>query len=321
MTVRVYTSGDAGAPALRGNTGGDLINLLHKVLVEGYGDHLPAGWTRPFVNGDVAVFKTGEGSNGMCLRIDDSHAHDYVTTYRYARVSGFENMSDINTGTGQFPTQDQQDGGLYWHMHYPNSSQTKARAWTIYADEKFFILNISTHTDLPVLSSYRETYWFGDYVSTMASDPYSTVIYGKRGYTEVNSSESAPYTSSGPGSPHPGSYFPRSYTGLGGSQGASLIHDSAKSGQSTWGGTSALPYPHGPDGALMLSPIWIMEPGNSSNTSAAIRGTMPGMWAPLQAVLGHGDKFDGQGELVGRKFQAMRQYESRLVVETTDNWR
>ena len=43
MTVRIYSSSDAGAPVLRGNTPGDLINLLEKCLVTGYGSKAGAG--------------------------------------------------------------------------------------------------------------------------------------------------------------------------------------------------------------------------------------------------------------------------------------
>lgn len=113
MTMRVYRSSDASAPALRGNTPGDLINVLDKCLVTGYGSLAGAGWTKPFTGTNLAVFRQGAGSNGMYLRVDDTSS---AAGSRSARVVGYEVMSDVNNGTPQsFPTAVQYSGGLYVH--------------------------------------------------------------------------------------------------------------------------------------------------------------------------------------------------------------
>ena len=111
MTVRFYSSSDAGAPAVRGNTPGDIINLLTKCLVDGYGAKAGAGWTKPYTGTNVAAFRQGAGSNGMYLRIDDTSTE---AGNRNARIVGYETMSDVNTGAPQsFPTAAQRAGGEY----------------------------------------------------------------------------------------------------------------------------------------------------------------------------------------------------------------
>lgn len=50
LPVTVYRYTDAGAPQLVNNTPSEWINVLKKVLVEGYGDKQPLGWTLEFEN-------------------------------------------------------------------------------------------------------------------------------------------------------------------------------------------------------------------------------------------------------------------------------
>lgn len=316
MTVHFYSSSDASAPALRGNTPGDLINLLTKCLVDGYGSKTGAGWSKPFTGTNVAVFKTGAGSNGFHLRVDDT-ATD--SSNRAARITCYEAMTDVSTGTGQFPTDGQQSGGMKWFTHYTGTA-ADARPWFLVADEGFMVLLIQTYPELQSAVTYfRECYWFGDLVPTGAADTYATVVCGQPYNASPNTSDDYPLTSGSISSADTGHYIARSYTGLGGSLAISKFHDYVKSGTSSWGGSGALPFPHGPDGALLLSQVWVSEPG--STAMAAIRGTLPGIWAPLQSVLNTGDTFDGQGDLAGRRFMGWRHYSNRVAVEISDTWR
>lgn len=316
MTVRFYSSADVGAPALRGNVAGDIINVLSKCLVEGYGSKTAAGWSKPFTGSGVAVFRQGSGFNGMYLRVDESAA---ASPYYEARIVAYESMSDVNTGNGMFPTTAQQSGGLKWFKHYTGDASA-ARDWVVIADEGFFIINWRTYPVANVGEQYRQTYWFGDINPSGPADTYGTVVYGDTASGSPNSSESKPFDSVSITTRYNGLYAARSYTGLGGSVELGQSHDARKSGTDVWGGNSYLPYPHGPDGALLLSEIWTHQP-SSQIGSAAIRGTYPGMWAPLQFVLTQGDTFQGQGDLAGRSFYCLRHGDARVVVETSDTWR
>lgn len=312
-----YSSSDTNAPVLRGSSPGDFINLLTKCLVDGYEGKAAAGWSRPFISGNIAVFKSGAGSNGMHLRVDDTSTS---TGERAARVIGYEAMTDVNTGTGLFPTQNQESGGLKWFTHYGSGSVANPRQWMLIANSGFFCLTILTYPEQASSTYYRETYWFGDLEPLGAADVYATCIQGKSSTSSPNSSESFPLDSYNLASSTVGSglYLARSYNGLGGSLYAGRMHDYAKSNTLGWGANGSLQYPHGPDGALLMSKISVFQPG--STNQANIRGTLPGMWAPLQYVLNSGDTFDGQGDLAGKSFVAWRQNENRVVLETSNTW-
>ena len=319
MTVREYYSSDAGAPALRGNTAGDLINLLWRGLVTGYGSKDGAGWTRPFLGTNVAVFRAGAGSSGMYLRVDDTST---ATSNRAARVVGYENMTDVNTGGGPFPTAAQESGGMNWFTHAVGTV-ANARSWALIADEAFFILAIQTYPENEASSpnTYRELYWFGDIVHEGAADTYATIIKGRNSVSTATTSQVEPMTSQALSTSASGLYAARSYTGLGGSIPLGMNHDSAKSGSLQWGADSSLlQYPHGPNGALLMSPLWVHEPNAVAN-SANIRGVVPGIWVPLQGILNNGDTFDGQGDLTGKSFRAIRHNSARAAIETTNTWR
>lgn len=311
MTVRVFSSSDAGSPVLT-SAPGSFLNVLSKCLVEGYGSKAGAGWTKPFANAanTIAAFKQGGGNNRL-LRVDDSAAS---ANPRYARVRGYETMSDLDTGNGAFPTTTQYatQGGCPWTTHYTNTG-TDPHMWLIIADETFFYVHWLNAPGNEANTGYKETYWFGDLVKYGANDNYATVLMARSAVGQ-NSSEAFPFYTVGMGSTDSGSlYAPRSYTGLGGSVSLGKHHDGYKSGSTTWG-QGNLGYPHGPDGALLLSPVWVHEPN-------ALRGRLPGGWAPLQEAFNDLDTFDGQGEFAGKKFLIFRHGTGRLAVEISDTWR
>ena len=314
MTVRFYSSADASAPVLHGTNAGSLIALLDACLVNGYGAKPAAGWTKPFTGTNKAVFKQGGGGTHH-LRLDDTSA---ATGHRSARVNGYSSMSDVDTGVNPFPSAAQLSGGLYWFTNYSGSVGSVARQWYVIADEKFFYLFIWTYPENAQTLYYRETYWFGDINKYGPLDESACVIQGKAS-ASPNSSESFPLTSDGITTNSSGLFIAKSFTNLGSSLLAGKHHDSIR-GSTTWGPTNQyLAYPHGPDGALVLSPVWIHEPGTTN--PCAIRGTLPGMNVPLQAVFNINDTFTGQGDFAGKTFLCWRSNDSRLLVETSDTWR
>lgn len=318
MTVRFYSSADPGAPAVRGNTAGDIINLIDKCLVTGYGTKSPAGWSKPFTGTNVAAFKTGAGSNGMYLRIEEPV--DTNTSYPSAKVRGFETMTDVNTGNGPFPQPSLLPNGLFWYKSYSGSAAADPRQWWIVASESFLIFMIQTYPSQWVGNPgyYSELFMFGDLENTGPNDAYATIILGETA-TSGNSSQDWPMESVSTNATKSGLYMPRAYTGIGASIQAGMAHDTSKSGVSGWGSNSSyLQYPHGPDGALLMSKVWVHQPG--STNQAALRGTIPGIWAPLQGGLSRLDTFAGQGQLAGKNFMVWAHYSTRCAVEISDTW-
>lgn len=181
MTVRVYKSSDPGAPQLSGNAS-TLIDVLNGCLVTGYGSKAAAGWTRPYNDTNVAVFKQGEPSA--------KHSH-YLRVYdpgsTSARVVGYETMTDANTGTNLFPSEAQLSGGLYW---YKPTTTTTTRPWMVFANERTVYVWWATtggttvtgeSYNYPVTnnSSYQpQMYMFGDFKSYSPGEKYSCAIIG-----------------------------------------------------------------------------------------------------------------------------------------------
>jgi hypothetical protein len=314
--MRVYRSSDASAPALRGNTPGDLINLLDKCLVTGYGSKAAAGWTKPYTGTNLAVFRNGAGSNGMYLRVDDTST---AATNRAARVRGFEAMSDVNTGTPQpFPTEVQQSGGGYWWTKYTSSTAANAREWIVWADEKRFYIYIDNYPEQTTQEYNNSFYGFGDILSYKTGDATHTFLLH-------DPSTSAPYTSqqyfnqpSSLSGAHGSLHMARRFDQLGSPVAMGWHSDYVK--QTATMGSGGVSYPHGPDGALLMAPVFCHDPTSSPYN---IRGVFPGLWAHCHAssIFGHLDTFSGQGDLAGREFIVIRGgSSSSIIVETSDTW-
>lgn len=68
----------------------------------------PAGWEKVFVGTNKAVYRSANiAGNRHYLRVDD-------TANLFARVRGYEAMTDVDTGSNPFPTDTQISGGGYW---------------------------------------------------------------------------------------------------------------------------------------------------------------------------------------------------------------
>lgn len=315
MTVRVYRSSDASAPVLRGNTAGDLINVLDKCLVAGYGSKTAAGWTKPYTGTNIAVFRNGAGSTGAYLRVDDTST---AASNRAARVVGYEAMSDVNTGTpNSFPTNAQLSGGGYWWTKFSSSTAANAREWMIVATEKVFYMWIDTYPEQATQEYNNEFYGFGDIQSWKTGDATHCFLLCSTSTSAPSTSEQKMQNAS-IGSATPGLYMARRFDQLGGPVPMGWQSDSGK--QSTYMCSGQFSYPHGPDGALLLAPVYCLDPNSSPYN---VRGIFPGLWAHPHAstILAHLDTFNGQGDLTGKTFISLRLgASSGVIIETSDTW-
>jgi hypothetical protein len=223
----------------------------------------PLGWTRSFTGTNLAAFRSNEVTGTrLYLRIDDTG----TTT---ARVRGWESMSDINTGTGLFPTEAQLSGGLW--INKSDLASTAARTWILVGDGFefyfFYATNITTYPNV-----YRQ-FHFGDPASEMASDPYGCLIYG-----DIASALAAPELSqttfqvgTTSAAAQAGHYYARSYT----QTGASVA--GGKFGNYTLGtaniGVGNILYPSQANNGLYISPIFTVD-------VSVIRGQLKGIYQP-----------------------------------------
>lgn len=316
MTVRVYRSSDASAPVLRGNTPSDLINLLDKCLVTGYGSQTAAGWTKPYTGTNIAVFRQGAGSNAMYLRVDDTST---ATGDRAARVVAYEAMTDVNTGTpSPFPTSAQYSGGLYWFTKSSGSNAANAREWIVVADEMLFYIYIDTYPDQTQQNYYNGFYGFGDLNSYKTGDATHTIILGENS-TFKASSQAIFDGASAISTARSALYIARRFDQLGGPAQMGWHSDYIKQGGSFCNGS--LSYPHGPDGGLYMAPVFCHDPNTSPYN---VRGVFPGLWAHCHpyTIMGHLDTFAGQGDFAGKTFLYIQGgASSAIIVETSNTWR
>jgi hypothetical protein len=253
------------------------------------------GFTSPFTGTNLRTYKSSDvTSTGCVLRLDDTG----TTT---CRVVGYETMSDVNTGVGEFPTSVQVSGGMYWPKS--SSADATARPWVVIGDNKAFILYVSPNASYP---SHGAVFAFGDIISNKSGDAYGAVIFGGSSTINADGAPIAGCLGYGQGtSAGANSYIARDFTFLGGPQlvkktsGAST--GAGYSGTSNYNGNN-LAYPNGPDNGLLIAPVEMIV-----NTN--VRGKFPGAYHTPHSV---GSSFntldfvDGTGDFTGKRFMALR---------------
>ena len=186
MTVRICSHLDPFAPVLVGQTPGSYINLLEKVLVDGYGSHPGMGWTKAFHTGNVAVFRnstTAPGSTGMYLRIDDTGAGR-------AAVRCYKTMSNIDTGTDQTPETSQNAANQVWWQRNYYANGTKR--WMIIGDERTFYMINTTVGNYPSDSTqYGGLYGAGDFNSFVPGNEWNFMLFGQDASSGTGASNTA----------------------------------------------------------------------------------------------------------------------------------
>ena len=328
MTVRIYRSTDASAPVLSGAAGA-LATVLDAVLVNGYGAKAAAGWAIEFTGANKRAYRAASG-NRLRLRVDDSGTSN-------ARVVGYESMTDVDTGTGDFPTAAQIAGGLYWMKS--TLTDGTARAWVILATGTMFYMFVNTAGAAAGVGWSTNANSFGDFTSYKPSDTYGTRIIGNIGATTTTGNANGTKCfGAATASTIAGTYVARANNHVGGSiavgqavsgilTGVVSYYSNAQSigSDMDWAASThtykAPTYPNAADGGFFLGKLYVTEAGVS------IRGYLPGVWAPAigpGSPPALGDTWSGSGDFAGKTFELMLitigTTTSRLALETSDTW-
>ncbi len=238
----------------------------------------PAGFSKAFSGTNKAVYRADDvvGTRLYC-RIDDS-------TTTYARIRGYEAMTDVDTGTGLFPTDAQLNGGGY--VYKSNSASSATRAWTLFSDGRI----IYFFCDAPNNAAWPGGFVFGDIDSYVASDAFCCALIA----TNTPAGLCFLYTMSNTGI----SYLARNTTQLGGSVLAAR-YSHGRTANSIGSGGQA--YPAVADNSIHLWPVECWE-------ATLARGMMPGLWNPIHnGDTPHGLIVNDIPQLPGRS----------LIVQTT----
>lgn len=129
----------------------------------------PLGWQKVFTGTNKAVYRSTDVTGSrMYLRVDDTAA-------QVARVRGYESMTDIDTGTGPFPTDVQISGGGYWGKS--DAANSTANNWAVFGNSKVFFSQRRYATSQ---ASGSDTSVgldvFGDYPSLKPGDAFNCVL-------------------------------------------------------------------------------------------------------------------------------------------------
>ncbi|WMB73753.1 hypothetical protein RA178_03760 [Shewanella oncorhynchi] len=173
LPVTVYRYTDAGAPQLTNGTPSEWINILKKVLVEGYGSKSPLGWTLEFENAGVysAVFRnsiTDGGSGGYVkfYSLDGSNV-----AYKTIMMKCALSMTSIDTFVKPL-----------WTRGLLSASSTKG--WEVIGTSRgFYLIQHYTANLLNGLQGYgydTQAYFIGDIESSVANDAgVFTIVSGE----------------------------------------------------------------------------------------------------------------------------------------------
>jgi hypothetical protein len=273
------------------------------------------GWAKVFAGTNKAVYQSNDVQGARFFyRVDD-------TGTLAARVRGYESMTDVDTGTGPFPTDAQISGGGY--MAKSTNANTTAVRYDFAADSRFFLPSIAAAFSSNSTYTPSSARGFGDAVALRPSgDPYASCI------SVLDSAVAAAYggfefSQSGGAAV----YVARAATGLGGSQKVSTLAFVGAAALS--GATAALgAFPSSIDGELKTSRRYI-EAGDGATPRAIVPGFLHIPQSGVALTVAPRDTFDGTGEFAGRVLLALGAIGGNLnnvpggiyLVDITGPWR
>ncbi|MGB7422887.1 MAG: hypothetical protein WA917_13590 [Comamonas sp.] len=226
------------------------------------------GWEVAFSKTNVRVLRSTDlQAHGHYLRVDDS-----ATTY--ARVRGYETMSDVDTGTGPFPTDAQMSGGGYWHKS--SAANATANTWWLAADSRSLLPAIAAGSGANATNNAAAPYFWGDLVPLApGGDAYASAL--QCNWTSTSSQDgSFVYTVTSTATS--GALFlPRVYNGSGSSVMVRALpylgvtnSPIVSGGSNTFGAA-----PGTADGAVILSSLFVIDTAGSAQSP---RADVPGVY-------------------------------------------
>lgn len=287
------------------------------------------GWSMAFgPTTNEAAYQQG-GGNQFYVNVNDNGPG--AGAAREARLTGFETMTALATGTGQFPTALQVAIGIGALVARKSATADgTARRWVLVADDRTFYLFVASEVAENAEGNYYAA-MFGEFFSYVIGDSYRTMLVGRDIENSATlSNERLPLISNTLSAGVGGHYMARSYTGVGGSINVGKLGDViALTSNNGWFnvGQGNLTFPNPPDGGLYMSLLQLHE------ATGPRRGRFRGLWCQYHPIASFvdGDTVTGTGTLAGRAFLVLKQNQSIppqgfptgtgvYVVETSDTW-
>jgi hypothetical protein len=287
--ISYYTSDMAGAPSIT-HAYSTLIAVLDACLVNGFGDHPAAGFSKVYSATNLAVYRTNavEG-NRYYLRVNDGVASSS------AIIHGYRSMTGVSTGSGKFPSAD---------AYVFKRSDSGNRPWALFTDGQTIHFYVS-----PAGSSYSGGFCFGDIISYTNNDTYNVALIAS---ASAGTSAQLNLNVSGTGT--------MSWLAGGYAQGGSPAEMGRYShgASPTWFSNSQQLYPAPATGQLMVARVECWEVDNQ------FRGLLPGLFNPVHtnsAGLTQGALLTDPINFPGRTFFIQTVSNRRAAIDITGPWR
>lgn len=280
---------------------GSLTTMLDTNLVA-------AGWSIAFTGTNKRAYRNGAGALARrYFRIlDDTPGAGGA---KEAYIQGFNTMTDVDTGTGEFPTLAQT--GAYGGALIIRKSKTAdatTRAYILAADDKTFILWVATGD---VANGYMGCY-AGDFYSYLPGDTNASALCARTtenlatmAAESLMRTELQVQATTAPAVQSFGFYLGGSHSGMVGSvQAGKLVAPwcVSNSGSGNPGGfiTQANPA----DGGLWLSPFFVF----TTDGAWVLRGKLRGIFqfGHLASGVTDGATFSGSGPLAAKAFRVVK---------------
>lgn len=281
----------------------------------------PLGYTKVFTGTNKAAYRAND-PYGLrhFLRVQDDGGS--AGGNRECRLWGYEAMTDVDTGTGPYPTAGQSSNG-YYQMKSSSTDATQ-RPWCLVGDGKIFYLFVDYGGAAASGLSSSGTFYgtvFGDILSYKAGDAYASVLAActtansttspSQGLSEQRTAIGSPAGFSSSIS------IARDFTAVLGSRYVGLM---ASGLSSAMGVTAYITYPHQIDNGFYINPVQVTQ-----GPPAIIRGRMPGLYESMHGrALNNGDIVENVQGLMGRKFMMMYVNSSsqggHVMVDITGPW-
>lgn len=257
-----------------------------------------AGWEKVFSGTNKAAYRSTDPTGArFYLRIDDSSG-------LFARVRGYEAMTDIDTGTGLFPLDAQiAAGGGYWHKAI--TSNATAIPYLLAADARLLLQAMCFGMASNAAHTATAVYGFGEGVAlNPAGDAFATVLScvgSGAGNNNLGGLSGATSDSSTNGA----ALFARGWQGLGGAVYARPVPEGGSLDKLSGNDTTLGVAPGRTDGAIRMARMMLKD--QVTNDLRAITPgchfvpqTLDNALFPTPFALS-----DGAGTLAGRKLAAV----------------
>lgn len=259
--------------------------------------YAPVGsWEKTYSGTNIACYRSTDVlSPGQFLRVDD-------TGTLYARVVGYESMTDANTGSGPFPTTTLLSGGGYWHKSA--SANATAVRYAFAADSRALLTAVEPATASNATYRTSNIRGFGDpIVLAPGGDAWATFLsasgvnlYSLSGGTLCGGDASS---SSG------FAVAPRSFTALGSAVWLNVSPFTGVPAGISGNDTTLGAAPSQVDGQIKLARLFLREQSPVLPARAVAPGALYVPQSGLTSIVTPGDIATGSGDFAGRKLLAV----------------